>query len=221
MSITTDIQRLDPGPLVTLYKIDFTMLGGTILYFHGHNDGPIVFQGITYQPYPLEARGFARTSDQQPSPTLAVANLNGNISALCLTYEDLVGAMLTRKRTFARYLDGAPEANPLEEYQPEIWFIERKSMEAREAVEFELSSALDFQGQELPGRLVLANQCPFRYRGDGCEYTGPPVATITDEPTSDPLLDRCGHRLQSCKLRLWPDGVLNFGGFPAAGLVRT
>jgi lambda family phage minor tail protein L len=47
------------------------------------------------------------------------------------------------------------------------------------------------------------------------------VADILDNPTSDPLLDLCGKRLVSCQMRIWPDEVLNYGGFPAAALVRT
>ena len=92
-------------------------------------------------------------------------------------------------------------------------------------MEFELASALDIQGSMLPRRQIIANYCSFKsnggYRGPYCGYTGPAVAKADDTPTSDMGLDDCSGRLAGCKLRQWPDGVLNFGGFPAAGLVRV
>ena len=227
MSTETDVQLLNPGALVTLFTLDARKIGGDIARFHPHREAQIVWQGNTFIAFPLEAKGFARTSDQQPSPTLRVGNVQGQITALCQEYQDLVGAIILRQRVFAKYLDavnfpdGNPSADPLKEFPVEQWFIERKSAENPRFVEFELSSCLDFNGVKLPRRQIVANHCPFTYRGEGCAYIGPPVATAMDIPTTDPALDRCGRRLSSCKLREWPDNVLNFGGQPAAGLVRT
>lgn len=225
MTIAQDVQTLNPGALIDLWELDATAIGGGIVRFHGRNDETIWWQGNDYAPYAIRAEGFAMTTDQQPSPKLMVSNANGAMSQLCLQYEDMVGAVLLRRRTFGKYLDavnfdaGNPFADPTQE-QIERYFVERKSAENYDAVEWELSSPLDFQGVQIPRRVIVANQCSFRYRGPGCAYIGPPVADEYDVPTSNPLLDKCGHRLQSCKLRQWPDGVLNYGGFAAAGLVR-
>lgn len=228
MTTNTDVQLLNPGALVTLFTLDATDIGGDIARFHQHYESQIVWQGNTFVAFPVEGEGFARTSDQQPSPRLRVANVQGQISRLCMEFDDLVGALVTRQRVFAKYLDAVnfpggvnPHADPTQEFPVERWFIERKSAENQRLVEFELSSCLDFNGVRLPRRQIIANNCPFQYRGPGCGYVGPPVATAMDIPTSDPLLDRCGKRLGSCGLREWPDAVLNFGGYPAAGLVRT
>ena len=227
MTIKAAIQTLEPGSMVVLYEFDTTPLGGTeILRFHGHYDQFIYWQGEQYSAWPCQAEGFELTGEQQPVPRLRIGNLDGSITQLCMMFEDLVGAKLIRHRTFVQFLDavnfpgGNPTADPEEEFDPEIWFIERKSIETREWVEFELSSALDFNNVQLPRRQIIANQCPWMYRGPGCAYIGPPVATELDVPTDNPALDKCGRRLASCKLREWPDGVLNFGGFPAAGLAR-
>lgn len=220
MSIVADIQKLEPGAIIELYELDVRPLGGGLLYFHANSDQNIVFQGKTYQPYPIRGEGFALTSDQQPTPRISVMNLEGAISLMCLQYDDLVGAIFTRRRTFKHYLDGEPTANPNEEFPVDRFFVERKVSESIESVDFELTTSLDFGGVRLPRRLILANYCSWQYRGPYCNYIGPPVATAMDEPTSDPALDRCGHRLSSCKLRQWPDGVLNFGGFPAADITR-
>jgi len=92
-------------------------------------------------------------------------------------------------------------------------------------VQWELSCPLDIGDQQLPARLIIANFCTWLqrggYRGPYCGYTGPAVAKSDGTPTTDPEQDRCGGKLSDCKLRKWPDGVLNFGSFPAAGLMRT
>lgn len=221
MSIRSDVQTLDPGPQIVLFQIDALGIGGSTLEFQGMQDTPIVWRGVSYDPWPIVAEGFGMTTDQQPRPTLSVGNLNGVISLLCYQFDDLVGAIIRRRRTHAQYLDGQPGADPSQEYPVETWFIERKAIETDDAVQFELSSALNFADVKLPRRNIIANQCPFAYRGSECNYTGRPVADVLDNPTSNPSLDRCGKRLQSCKLRDWPDGVLNYGGYLAAGLVKT
>lgn len=226
MSIESDVQQLNPGPLLEFWVLDATPIGGGVLRFQGQQDGPVWWQGMEYDGWPCQGSGFERTSNQQPIPTFRVGNLDRSITILCKAFDGMVGATLTRHRTFAKYLDavnfpeGNPDADPTKEFPQELWFVERKAVETFEFVEFELSSALDFNGVRLPRRQIKANQCEFAYRGELCGYTGPPVADALDQPTSDPLQDRCGKRLGSCKLRIWPDDVLNFGGYPAAGLVR-
>lgn len=227
MSINADIQKLEPGSEVILWVLDARGIGGDLAYFQGLQNGSIWWQGKEYVNWPIEGSGFERTSGQPPTPSLKVGNIDGSITRLCMEYDDLVGATITMKRTFSRYLDarnfpgGNPSANPDEHFQDETWIIERRAAESIDAVEFELVSALDYGGQKLPGRQILANQCPWeQYRGPGCGYNGPPVADALNNPTTDPALDQCSRSLTGCRMRKWPDGQLNFGGFAAADLVR-
>lgn len=232
MTVREDIQKLDPGTLVELFELDATALGGDVAFFHGHaHMQPIWWNGNQYSGWPIKAEGFARTGEQQPVPKLAVGNVNGSISALCIYFDDLVGAKLTMRQTFAKYLDavnfpdGNPTADPTQEFPPEVWFIDRKSGESSDVVEFELASALDFNGVQLPRRQIIAGRCLWLsiggYRGPYCNYTGGPVAKADGTPTSNMAEDRCGGLVRDCKLRFGINDVLNFGGFPAAGLVRT
>lgn len=101
-----------------------------------------------------------------------------------------------------------------------MWFLERKSQETKEVVTWELSNAINFQGQKLPARQIIANNCPWKYRSTECGYTGGPVADINDNATDDPERDACGKRLASCKLRFGEHGELPFGAFVAADLTR-
>lgn len=226
------VQQLNPGSILEFFELDLTPFDGDVLRFHGHMDGPLIWQAEEYSPWPIQAEGFTRTSTQPARPKLKVANVDRSISMLCASYQDCVGAVLTRKRTFKGFLDAVnfpggvnPTANPDEEFQHEIWIVDRKSLETREFVEFELASAMEFNNAQLPGRQIIANFCSWiaigGYRGPYCGYSGPPVATRADVPTSDPDLDHCGGRVPSCKLRFGEAGKLPFGGYPAAGLVRV
>lgn len=422
--ITADAQQLEPGGRITLFELDASSFGADQLFFHAHlQSGVIWWQGQEYGPWPIEATGFSRTSDQPPNPRLKVSNIDGRITALCLLFDDLVGARVIRRQTLVKYLDaknfpgqnrvrwsnnpggvnggarwnyegngagtnlppetvegvtfypvryasngvswhrvtttnasgtggyaagdtlivtsylkfgssgrariginhntaagttysilagtptsrftvntstagqttlleqtdvgggvlklvfkvvlnaasssttssigpdtttvggnvvaygtqieladkpqgffiptGAqpvingynPTADPNEHFLDEIWFIERKVSETKETVEFELTTAIDLNGEQLPGRQVIAGVCGWLirggYRGPYCGYNGPAVADANDVPTTDPARDQCGGRVNSCKLRFGADKPLPYGGFPAAGLLRT
>jgi lambda family phage minor tail protein L len=228
--ITADIQGLEPGARVALYELDAsTIAGGSLLRFHGYQQvGSIWWQGNEYTAWPILADGFAKTSEgQQPSPKLSVGNVDGSISSLCILLDDLVGAKLTRHVTLGQYLDarnfagGNPSADPQQEFPADIWFIEQKPVETNEVVEFELKSALDFQEVMIPRRQIIANLCPWKYRGPYCGYTGTAKFDLNDNPVSDSALDVCSKRLGSCKKRFGATNVLNFGGCPAAALIQS
>ena len=241
--ILEDVQSMTPGNLITLYEIDCRSIGGDVERYHAHNDGIITWQGKQYYPWPIKASDFERTgSSQQPNPTLSVANVGeidgeqvtGVVSALCLALDDLRGATLTRKRTFAKYLDAVnfggnnPTADPTEHFPDERWIISQKQSETRELVTFVLSSPLQVNDQQLPSREIIANVCGWLvkagpnggYRGAWCGYTGSRMFDINGNPVSDPALDRCGGRVSDCKKRFGQYAVINFGGFPSADRVR-
>lgn len=129
--IKTDAQCLQAGELVELFELDATNIGGDYLQFHGYQEaGTIYWQGKEYSAWPIVASGFARTSSQQPAPTLAVGNVDGSISAMCIYFADMVGAKLTRHTTLGKYLDtanfseGNPHADPTQEFPLDVWTIE-------------------------------------------------------------------------------------------------
>lgn len=229
MTVKADIQQAALPAIVELYELDTTVVGGVDVFRftpHGPNPlgGDIVFAGQTYARLPIEASGFARAGQGAlPRPKLAVANVTGLVGAIA---DELIGARLTRIRTFAKYLDavnfpgGNPQADPNQVIDREIWFVDRKATENKLVVEFELAAAFDLAGVMLPRRQFVQNVCPWRYRGPECGYTGGAVADEKDQPTSDPAKDRCGKRLASCKLRFGQYAELPFGGFPAVGLLR-
>ena len=235
MSIASDIQKLSPGTLIEVFTLDATAQGGEVFNFHaGVNElgNDVIWQGVTYTRYAVTASGFElRSTGVAPRPTIRAANIGGVLGRAVNTADDLIGAKVTRRRTFLRYLDaenfpgGNPTADANAAFSDEVYYVDRKVNENKVMIEWELVSAMDLAGVKLPRRQIVANVCPWRYRGPECNYTGDPVADAMDVPTTVAERDNCGHRLTSCKMRFAKSnggsGVLRFGGFPAAGLIRS
>jgi len=231
MNIRGAAQELSPGAVIELFVLDLSRFSAPTVYMHaGTNEigGDVIWQGITYQRYPVAATGFEmKGQGPLPRPKLVVSNVTGIISALCRLYGDMVGAKVLRRRTLARYLDAAnfaggtnPDADPNAYFPDDLFFVNQKAREDPQTVEFELAVAFDVQGVQLPRRQIIRNSCPWKYRGDGCGYAGGPVADANDNPTSDPNRDVCGKRLTSCKMRFGAAGWLPFGAFPGASAYR-
>lgn len=230
-SIASEIQKLEPSALVELYQLDATPFGGDIYYFHAGTNGlsqSITWQAQEYVPFPVSITGFELNSGGQiPRPKLAVSNVTGIITALVLAYDDLLGAKITRKRTMVKYLDAVnftggvnTDADPTAEFPDDIYFVESKTAENKNVVEFELSASFDVQGVKLPRRQIIQNICPWKYRGSECSYAGSNYFDINDNSVGSLGLDVCGKRLNSCELRFGAGNQLPFGGFPAAALTK-
>ena len=229
MTVAAEIQSLTPSARIELFVLDMTFIGDSVYYFHAGTNGlsqPITWQGQVYQPFPCKATGFdMSTNGQLPRPKLTFANVNGLISAFITSFDGCVGAKVTRKRTLKKYLDAVnfdggvnPTADPTAEFPDDIFTIDRPAAETSQAVEFELTAGMDVAGVMLPRRQIVQNQCPWRYRGAECGYTGTNCFGYDDQPVGSASLDSCGKRLTSCKARFGESAELPFGGFPGANV---
>ncbi|CZV82056.1 phage minor tail protein L [Enterobacter hormaechei] len=227
-TIASSIQSLQPSALIEVFELDMSVTtSGGKLYFHaGTNElsEPIIWQGVTYKPWPIAASGFDKNGQGKlPRPKLQVSNLDGIISAEVQSNEDLIGCKLIRRVTLARFLDAAnftegnPTADANQHFADEMWYIDQKTFEDREIVEFELASAFDLMGVMLPNRQIVKNSCQWRYRSAECGYTGP-YFDKNDAPTKLASADYCTKRLSSCRARInyFANGIIAFGGFPGA-----
>jgi len=227
-TIASSIQSLQPSALIEVFELDMSVTtSGGKLYFHaGTNElsEPIIWQGVTYNPWPIAASGFDKNGQGKlPRPKLQVSNLDGIISAEVQSNEDLIGCKLIRRVTLARFLDAAnftegnPTADANQHFADEMWYIDQKTFEDREIVEFELASAFDLMGVMLPNRQIVKNSCQWRYRSAECGYTGP-YFDKNDAPTKLASADYCTKRLSSCRARInyFANGIIAFGGFPGA-----
>lgn len=251
MSLHADYQKLEPGDEIRLFEIDGSAFNmGDILYFHGYNiphteaeifaaggdesklpAKSIWWQGTEYKAWPCELEGIeSSTSGSDAQPTLRVGNINGSISALCLYYDDLAQARVTIRETQKQYLDSRnfseenSTADPTQEKR-HLYFIDTKSLETDELVEFTLSSPMDLQGVLIPTRQYhsLCTWCiRNKYRsGDGCDYAGTRYFDKNNKPVDDPSKDICNGTLSACKLRFGDNNELPFGGFPGTSLIRS
>jgi lambda family phage minor tail protein L len=244
MTINATLQRLEPGKKILLFVVDGSVFGGPVLYFHNYPipytatelknsaDLPIKslwWQGVEYKPWPVKIEGLEVTSDGKAvSPTLNIANLDGTISAMCLAYQNLAQARVTIHMTFTHYLDarnfpeGNTEADPTQE-KIDVFYIDSKTQEDNENIQFALSSPADLQGIQIPTRQIhgLCTWCMRGlYRKSPCNYTGTLYFDEEGNPVSDPSKDVCGGLMSDCKSRHGENEQLPFGGFPGSALLR-
>ena len=206
---------------------------GSTDVFRWHNgananvNGNIVWNGSSYIRLPVQAEGFEYSNTGTlPRPTLTISNLDGTMTTLLLLVNgttpgnDLGGAEVKRIRTLKKYLDGETAADPHAKFPDEIWFIDRKASETRDAVSFELASKFDLAGVKLPKRQLIANICQWQYRSSECGYTGTNYFDVNDVSVTSASNDKCGKRLSSCKKRFGDTAELPFGSFPGVGLTQ-
>ena len=230
--IQSDIQGLALSNLVEFFEIDLNPIGvAEQYYFHNGVNGlgsDVVFDGITYTRFPIEADGFEKSgAGTQPRPTVRVANITGLIGALSRDNQDLVGVKFIRRRTFLKYIDAVnftggvnPLADPNAQLPIEVWYFDRKVSENNIFIEWELSSASDMTGVMLPRRQYIANVCLWTYRSTECGYAGGAVATRLNVATTVLADDACSKSLTGCRLRFGANGELPFGGYPSCGRIR-
>ena len=191
MTLEADVQKGWHSAIVEMFDIDLTAITGDaadIFYFTNQlkpDETKIQWKGQVYEALPLLSSGYeTNTTGQIAQPVLTVANIFGTFTDVIKNLEDLVGGKVTRRRTFAKYLDGEPEADTLQEFPIDIYYIERKTEETALSITWQLNSVMDLEGLQLPRRVITQNHCLWRYRGSECGYTGAPVFNSNDEVIS-------------------------------------
>lgn len=240
-TVRAELAKLNPSSIIELFEVKTsTRLHGACEIYRFHSgvnakavSGHLIWAGSTYYAWPVEADGFEYSGQGTlPRPKIRIANVDGTITAVLLevnqfTYgSDLLGAEVKRIRTLARFLDAVNfdgDVNPFGTPDPtsslpdERYYIDRKSAETREVVEFELVAAFDLAGVRLPKRQTINNVCQWQYRGVECGYAGNTFFDENDNVVYDANKDICGKRLTSCEKRFGENAPLPFGSFPGVG----
>lgn len=236
-NLSSELMSLSPSSLISLYEISVADLGfsagiisqtevslniNTIFRFHNSinlTSSSLYWQGNEYIAAPIIAQGFETSLKGSPvTPSLSISVSDEGIPQLTMLKQriyqlgDIVGAKVTRIRTFARFIDATnffnqtPPQNffpdPNQELPRDIYYIDRLANENKNAITYDLSQLFEVEGITLPGRIVSEQSCVAAYRGEGClyEYSGrkssalglgtcpsfaPPVATALDELISN------------------------------------
>ena len=211
---TAEIQTLTPGTEVVMFTLDATVCGGSVFHCSPMTNPlgtAFIWQGVTYTPYPIQAEGFDMSSKGvMPRPTIRVANLDGLIGSQIRDYGDLVGAKVTRKRTLLKFLDGpnfpggvSTTADPTACFPDDIFYIEQKTAETPELIEWALVASGDLQGMQLPRRIIQKRNCTWNDAAI-CPYS---------------VGGACGKTLPDCKGKWGAHAVLPFAGFPGAAML--
>ncbi|WP_029311610.1 phage minor tail protein L [Acidiphilium angustum] len=235
------VQSLTPGAYVELYSLDttpLTLLNGTPGTGQVFNwtpgvmgSSPVLFGGVAYEPMPIAFGGMATSGQgKAPTPTLDISAIGGVIIGLIANVSnnpngDIVGAQVTRIRTFAQYLDGQPQADASAFIGPDLFYIDQKSHQDKNTVQFRLAIPTDQQARKFPRRQVLRDACTRSYRFYNsatsafvygtCPYTGTAYFNAQGASVPTANLDSCGKRLSDCKLR-FPNQALPTYAFPGA-----
>ena len=180
--VFSNLQSINPSAIIELFSLQLsTAIHGTNTVYRFHNgsslnaNGEIVWAGNSYLRFPVQAEGFAFQRRQLPRPTLTISNLSSapSISALLLSVNettpgnDLTGAVVTRIRTLAKFLDAVnfadgtnATADNTAEFPQEIYYIDRKSGETRDIVSWELAAVFDLAGVRVPKRQCTRSEFP-------------------------------------------------------------
>lgn len=193
--IARNLIDLQPTAIVELFVLYFNTVDqpGEFITFHGGSlfGEDLFWQTLPYSAIAVETEGFEINGNgQMPRPKIRVANKDYFITKLLNDNNDFLHAKLIRKRTFVKYLDdknfdgGNPwgEADSSAELSNDTFLFSQKTAENKSFVEFELTTPLDLENFDLTSRLVLSRYCPWRYRGAGCNYIGPPIETEDLQP---------------------------------------
>lgn len=186
--VARNLVDLQPTAIVELFLLYFDTVDkeNAFIAFHGGSifaDG-ITWQGIKYLPLPVETEGFEITANGElPRPKIRISNKDYFMTDMLLKNQDFQFAKIIRKRTFVKFLDdinfdgGNPwgEADSSAEISNDTYLIGQKTAENKLYIELELTSPLDLENFELNNRVILSRYCSWYYRGNGCNYDGPPV----------------------------------------------
>jgi lambda family phage minor tail protein L len=164
-TVNQHIQSWATDPIVELYELDLAPIGQTTVYrftpMVKESLAVVQFGGQTWQPLPIQGDGFQYSNKDAPAkPTLTIGNLNKTMLTAVLSYGDLVGAKLTRYRTFRRFLTDGSSPDSAAYLPKDIFFVERKLSHNRNFIQWQLTSALDKMGTKLPKRLFLIRDFP-------------------------------------------------------------
>ena len=184
-----ELNKINPSSIIELFELELIVgkhiaTGNpqnlpTTYRFHAganlNNFGEVIFQGNTYQRIAVRAEGFEQKSTGVLTrPLLTFSNLGGinrdpaTNQVITMSdflqavndvtpHNDLIDAKLTRKMPLGSNPFGTPSSNRLRD---KIFVIDRKAVENRQIVQFELTAAHDLENKLIPQRVVTRDIFP-------------------------------------------------------------
>lgn len=239
MTIRSHIQGFALGARVTLFELDLTMFDLGTFYLAPYAAGDpgagtaVSFGGETYAPHPMQYEGFQMAAGGSlPRPQITIANLDNSFTALVEQHDDLHGGILTRIRTYERYLADGPEPDGNAHLPFDVYEISQKTAHTQDSISWALAARMDQEGVELPSRVMVRDYCNHRVRRwdavaaafDYTDVTCPYVGAAKDEngvacANIDEVFSK---RLSTCcQARFGAAAVLPTRAFPGIARLRS
>lgn len=206
-NVAREAASIEPSQLLEFYLIYYDWPGNqndflALTPIKKGMNVQIIWQGRSYISYPMEVSGFESSGDNTlPRPRVLLSNKDYNISKYLKVHNNLIGAKIVRKRTFAKFLDdvnfeggenpffnlseGESAASAISFLPDQTFYVNRRVTETKELVELELSSVFELDNVYIPNRNVYARYCTWIYRGHGCRYTQEPKKTANSQNFTD------------------------------------
>ena len=226
MSIESESQLLAQSAIVDLFEV-FVPGTNVVLRFTPSTIAPtaVKFGGEEYDPLPAEISGIAYSGQGElPQPKLTVSGLSLGLLVQMAGANNLIGAKLVHRRTYAKFLDTG-EAVSHVEFEPTSWVLSQMKSQSDTAIEYLLRAEIDRVDVNVPRRQCLRT-CSEQYRTYNpltqkfdysqatCPYAGADMFDINGERTTDPAQDVCSLQYTTgCKKR-YGNAPCPFSGVP-------
>lgn len=167
-----EFPKLEQSAMIELFTLDLSAFGGEIYHIcnqPNEKGQPIVFNGISYMPYPIEASGFAINSQGAATrPTLSVSNMYGLVTAL-VESNGIVGAKVIRRQVYARHLDAVNFINGNDNADENavaisLFVVESVKSLNKNLATLELAIPSESDGIKIPRRIIISNTSPSAYK---------------------------------------------------------
>lgn len=179
-----------PIYLYTIFDYDGLNIGNN-LYF-AEWDSDVVFDGITYQKFPIKHTDIGENSNAEIDTfSVQVSNVNRALQSYLEVF-DLRGKRVVVRLVFADKLDNA-------DAKIDFTFYIDNYTANEQVVDFKLSSKFDVLDVMLPLGTYNRNFCRWRFKSGECGYTG--------------LQSTCNKTKQTCRDVMY--NVARYGGFPS------
>lgn len=234
--ISLDRSLVATSPMVYLYELDFSSCltdpQEQILYLSPYRDGTsnIVFAGNTYVWADISLGSMTTTAGGTlMNPTLSfMAGSPADALLVQAIRGNLRGLRITRKRTYAAFLDGKPGANPAA-FTKSSLFVNGLDSKTKTEIRLTLTPGYGVEGiNDIANRVLSQDSCALKYRiwngtefvytahaDGGCPWGNPtetanyPDLTTFGTPYFDtsntevvnPQQDRCSLTAQGCMKR--------------------
>ncbi len=186
----SSLQKVNPSAIIELFKLELIegihyATGNpdsvtTVYRFHSgtslKTNNSIIWSGDTYDRYPVECAGFELSGEGAIArPQMRISNVLSLFTSLMATVNsfnfgnDLVGSKFTRIQTMVEFIDADNFANDLnpfgtpdtsKELPKRIYILNKKNLETREIVEYEMVAAVDLPNVDLPRRIATKKIFP-------------------------------------------------------------